>query len=141
MTATWPKITFDGVVAIYPFASAVELGLEVLVTTTNMVVKAQGEYGYTVNTTKLCVTTLKATSSSVSLQSVSALVGPTGSPTTPVAKITNKINNQIEALNNSGNITASLNESFAEVDGKCKTIGTSAPPRNPAPPRSPRVSG
>lgn len=143
MTATWPKITFDGVAAIYPVTGG-DIGVEIVMTVTNMVAKASGTYAYTVNgaTDQLCVTELEATKSSTTVSSVSATVGLNGSPGTSVPKIANKVESQITAAG--PKIATNLNDTFEKKVGKCKTIGTPKPPfppRSPATPRPPRSAG
>ena len=142
-TATWPKITFNGVMAIYPVTGG-DIGVEIVMTVTNMVVKAQGTYSYTVNssTKQLCVTGLNATQSSIAVSDVSASAGLNGAPLTSLPSVADKVESQITKKGSS--MSATLNKSFATKVGKCKTVGTPAPPRSPrspAAPRPPRAAG
>jgi hypothetical protein len=113
-------------------------------TVTNMVIKAQGTYSYTVDgsTDKLCVTGLDCTKSSATVSDVSVSAGLDGAALTSLPNVANKVESQITSKGN--NITATLNESFARKVGKCKTVGVPLPPRSPRSPRapqSPRVGG
>lgn len=138
MSATWPKITFYADVDIYPVTGG-DIGVFVQLTVSNMVVKSQGNYGYNVTASQMCVTAMDATTSSITVSSVSATVGVTGSAGTPFNKLASKVQSQLLAAG--PKITSSLNSAMAKKVGKCKTLGTTAPPRAPMPPRSPRAGG
>ncbi len=138
MTATWPSITFESVMAVYPVTGG-DIGIKIEMAVTNMVVTASGTYGYTVNssTKQLCVTDLQATKSSITVADVTASAGLNGAPLTTLTNVSNKIESQITAKG--ATLTTTLNTSLESKVGKCKVVGTVSPPRPIAPPRSPRA--
>lgn len=135
MTATWPSITFESVMAVYPVTGG-NIGIKIEMDTNNLVVKASGTYGYSVNaaTQQLCVTDLQATKSSISVGGVTASAGLNGAPLTSIPSVADKIESQIIAKGDT--LTTTLNTKLESKVGKCKTVGTASPPR---PPRSPRA--
>lgn len=141
-TATWPKITFNAVADIYPVTGG-DIGVEIVMTVTNMVVKAQGTYSYTVNgsTNQLCVTSLDATQSSITVADVSVSAGLNGAALTSLPNVADKIESQIAKKGSSGSLKNTLNKALSKRVGKCKTVGTAFPPRSPAAPRPPRAGG